>query len=1056
MAETPRPQDEPAGLLNAAIQRPVSVLAGVLLVVFFGVLAVTGLPIQLTPDIERPTITVTTDWPGASPVEVETDIIDEQEEELKNVQGLIEMESTANSNSGTITLEFRVGTDLDEAVVRVSNALNQVSSYPENVEQPRIRTANSSGPPLAVVIGSSMDGGTMAPYRTWMENEILPQIERIPGISGAYMRGGQVDEVHIDFKPEDLAARGLTVAMVVQRIQGELRNVSAGDVRIGKRRLLVRTMLAAELAPEMEQIVIGADADGVPIKLGDVARVTLGLRKATDVAQINDRPGIAMLFFRESGANVLEVTEQIIDLVERLDVEEFQPEGLRLQVVSDQSGYITDSLSQVRTNLLLGAGFAIIVLLLFLRSFGASAIISIAIPISALGTALGMAVLGRSVNVVSLAGVTFAIGMVVDASIVSLENIVTWRGRLTDPKRAAFYATKEVWGALLASTATTVVVFAPVITWDGEIGEILRDIAFAISIAVTLSFAVSVLVIPSLSVWLLGKQTAASEVERKPGPLKRFGQWTLDSIVWQVAFLGRGALRSALVVIVAVALAGVVAQVLLPKFEYLPEGNRNLVFGIILPPPGYSVESVEELANDVQSEMYARTGVEREGEPGIDRSFFVGDPSTIIAGGVALRNDGVGEMLQFMRQLHGQTPGAISFANQASLFGNGIGAGRAIEVEITGVDLNVMIPLAQQMYGAISQAIPGSQIRPIPLLDLGAPELQVRPRRDDTAGFGVVSPDLALLTNAYIDGAIIGEWGQEGDTKIDVVFRAINDEGDYAYETPEALSSAPVALNTGQVVPFGVLADIETALGPTVIQRLERRRAVILQVTPPIDVPLEGAIETVRNDVIAQFQAQSRIPEDVSINIGGTAGKLEVAKKQFIGILLIALIISFLLLAALFEDFLAPVVVLTVIPLAAAGGVIALQLVNAFLAPQPLDLISAIGFLILIGVVVNNAILIVDGALTRIRAGDSIDDAIAEAVRGRVRPIFMSTATSLAGLAPMIFVTGEGSELYRGVGTIVLGGLALSTVLALYVVPSFFTLLWRIRFWLSNKLAGAS
>ena len=1052
-------QDEPSGLLNTAIQRPVTVIACMILVAFFGFLAVQQLPIQLTPDIERPTITVRTVWPGAAPVEVETDIIERQERVLRNVQGLTRMESSSRTNLGEITLEFEVGTNIDEAVVRVSNQLTQVPGYPENVDNPVVQTANATGPPLAVIIASRVDGGSMGPYRTWMEETILPQFERIRGVAGSFMRGGQVDEVHIDFQPEALAARGITVGQLAARVQSELSNVSAGDIQVGKRRLLVRTMLAAEVADQMGRTVLAAAPDGTPIRVQDVATVSRSLRKPEDVALINDRPGIAMLFFRESGTNVLDVTDQIRELVDRLDEEVFQPEGLRLQLISEQSGYIRDSLRQVRNNLLLGAGFAIIVLLVFLRSFGASAIISLAIPLCALGTALGMGLLGRSINVVSLAGVTFAIGMVVDASIVALENIDTWRGREPDGRRSSFFAIREVWGALLASTATTVVVFVPIIAWQGEVGEILRDIAYSISIAVTLSFLVSVLVIPSLASWLLGRRrgvapadAAAAAAEGVAVP-RTLGQRVIDGVAGQARWLSASAWRALLVVVAACALATFVATALLPKMDYLPAGNRNLVFGILLPPPGYSVEEVDKIGRYIQDRMVYHQGEARDGMVAIDRAFFVGDPSQIFAGGVAVHNDDVVQMRDFMRGLYTTVPGNIAFASQASLFGSGIANGRAVEVELSGQDLTTLVGLGGQLFGQIMQGIPGAQIRPVPLLDLGAPELRVVPRRDQTAGFAPTGAELALTTSAYVDGAIIGEWGEEGSTKIDVVIRAVSERGGYAVTNQEELESAPVALANGSVVPFGVLARIETALGPTVIQRLERRRAVILQVTPPDDYPLEQAIEVIRDRIIAGMIESSTIPSGVDVTIGGTAGKLEVAQKQFAGILLVALIISFLLLAALFEDFIAPVVVLIVIPLAAAGGIIALRLVDVFLAPQPLDLISAIGFLILIGVVVNNAILIVDGALARLRAGEDLDTSVAEAVRGRVRPIFMSTMTSLAGLAPMVFITGEGSELYRGVGAIVLGGLALSTVLALYVVPAFFAFIWRIRFRLRGDAA---
>ncbi|MGM0556578.1 MAG: efflux RND transporter permease subunit [Myxococcota bacterium] len=1036
--------DASRDLLSRAISRPVSVVAVVMLVLFFGALSVFELPIQLTPDITRPTISVSTTWPGASPVEVEAEILEEQEEVLRSVQGLTRMESTARQSNGEITLEFEVGTELDTALVRVSNQLSQVPSYPQNVDQPVVSTANAAGPPLAVIIiRSEHPSVSPRPYRTWVEEEITPQLERIPGVASVFMRGGQRTEMHVEFDIEALAARGITVSQVTQRIRGELADVSAGDFDVGKRRMVVRTMLAPEEAPDLERLVVATGPDQTPILLADVADVSLGLRKATDFAIADDDDAIALLPRREAGFNVLEVTEEVRATVLRLDEEEFDPEGLTIEVVDDQVDYILGALDVVRSNLLIGAILAVIVLLVFLRRLTAAGIIALAIPVCVLGTAIGMAALGRSINVVSLAGLTFAIGMVIDNSIVALENIDTWSKRVSDRRQAAWLGIKEVAGALLASTATTAAVFVPIILWQGEVGEILRDVAYAISLSVIISFFVAVLVIPSLAAVLVdaGEQARSAD---KMG-IASWGERVRESISRASGWLGAGWVRSSAVVVIAVGLAVFVAWALLPKMEYLPNGNRNLVFSIILPPPGYSVDELERIGTANQKQMVEHTGVSKDGVPALRRSFFVGDPSFVLAGGVAEDPEQIRGIRDYMQKLNGSIPGAISFASQASLFANGIGEGRAVEIELSGPDLEAMIGLARKLFGQVQSAIPGARVRPVPVLDLGAPEFRVRPRRDEVSDLGVNSAELAAVVDTYIDGRIIGEWGPEGEPKIDVVLRAARPDDATSEDDLRLLRDAPVATSRGDIVPFGILAEVTTELGPTVIQRAERRRSVVLQVTPPDDVAFETAIETIEQDLLGPLEASGEIPSGIDVNLGGSAGKLADAQLQFGWVLLIALLISFLLLAALFEDFFAPIVVLVTVPLAAAGGVVALLGVDRFVNEQPLDLMTAIGFLILIGVVVNNAILIVDGAIARLRDGETLADAVTGGVRSRVRAIFMSTLTSLAGLMPMALSTGAGSELYRGVGAIMLGGLAVATILSLFVVPALFSLVWRLR-----------
>jgi HAE1 family hydrophobic/amphiphilic exporter-1 len=1032
-------EEQPTGLSWIAINRPISVIVGIVLVVLFGALSVVDLPIQLTPDIATPTISVNTTWPGAAPVEIETEVLEPQEEVLKNVQGLTRMESTAGMDGGSITLEFEVDTVIEEALVRVTNRLSQVSGYPEAVREPVVETANSSGPPLAVIAIRDPQKGSVAAYRTWVQDEILPELDRIPGVAGIFFIGGQDTEVHVLFDAQALAARGLSMRGVADAVRDELRDLSGGDVTLGKRRYLVRTTIAPKTPSALEEVVLGASSDGTPILLGDVAEVKLSLRKPRGVALVQDRPAMVMLLSREAGTNVLEVTQDVHRVIERLQRDRFSREGLKIEVLADQVEYIEGALDLVQQNLLLGATLAIIVLFLFLRTFGASAVVSVAIPVCAFATALGMQALGRTINVVSLAGITFAIGMVVDNSIVALESIDTWRTRAPNTKLAAYRGIREVWGALIASTATTVAVFIPIVLWQGEVGELLRDVAVAIALAVSVSLVVSILVIPSLAARLLSRGQTLDI-----GGLTDFGRRFRGRVTEIVRWLCSSTRRAGAALAIAIVGSLLVAWALLPPMEYLPTGNRNLVFGILVPPPGYSIEELEATGNRLQTIMARYTGKETDGEANIKRSFFVGTPDRVFAGAVAEHNEDVKRMLDLLRRKQTKIPGMISFATQASLFGRSIGGGRVIEIDIQGPDLPTLTAVGGRLYGDLRAALPGAQIRPVPSLDPGAPELHVVPKRKEAAQLQMGGAELGLVVDSLIDGAIIGEYTPVGQPKLDVVLRAVK-AGDQLLPDAPALLSAPVATPSGRTVPLGALANIEERLGPSVIRHLERRRAITLNVSPPEDLALEDAIDTIRGGVIGALEKEGAIPPDVQLDLSGAAGKLELAQKQFGNILLLAVIICFLLIAALFEDFVSPIAVLVSVPLAAAGGAGGLWLVNALLGKQPLDLMTALGFLILIGVVVNNAILVVDGSLARLRKGSTLREAVPLAVEARVRPIFMTTATSLAGLLPMVIFSGSGSELYRGVGAIVLGGLLLSTVLTLFVVPSAFTLLWRLR-----------
>ncbi len=1026
------------GLVALAIRRPVGVAVGVILVVMFGLFALIGLPIQLTPDIEVPTLTVTTRWPGAAPSEVEQEILEPQEEALKTLTGLRRMTSEASSDQGQITLEMAVGTDIDEALSRVTNLLAQVPRYPESSDEPVVSTGNSAGPPLAVVLLQSPEGADVGAYRTWVEEEVLPPLERIPGVASIDLIGGRDSEVVVSFDPERLAARGVPLTELAAAVRAELRDVTGGDIDLGKRRYIVRTLARPPTPEGLAAIVLRPGrGDAGPVTVGDVATVRVGLRKQSAYVIGNDREAIVLIFRREAGSNVLATTEGILAGVDAVQRDLLDAEGLVLRVVNDQSGYIYGALALVRQNLLIGALLAALVLWIFLRSLPSAAVISLAIPICVIGTALGMALLGRSVNVVSLAGVAFAVGMVVDNAIVVLENIDAWRSRTATLAEAALHGTREVWGAILASTLTTAAVFVPIVTWQDEVGELLRDVAVAISFAVVLSLVVSVLVIPSFTARLLRRSAAP-----RPSFLERGGARVRGWIVAVVgALVGRVGVAAGVAVIVPLVLAGVGAA-FVPAMEYLPEGNRNFLFGVMVPPPGYSVEEMKRVGVAFQASIDRHRDVEIDGVPAVRRSFFAARSEQAFMGGATVDDARIGELVAHYRKQQKEHPGLFGVANQASLFARGLGSSRAIEVDVTGPDLVALLDVGGRIAAKTREVLPGAQIRPLPSLDLGGPEIRVVPRREDGLRLGFRGSELGLVVDALVDGAIVGELARPGRRKLDVVLRP----EDLAPSGREALANAPVATPDGRVVPLSTLADVDETVGPTKIRRIERRGGITLEVSPPDDVALEDALAALRDEIVGPVLAE-KLPPGVRVAYAGAADKLVEAQVRLGQVLLLALVITFLLLAALYEDFLAPIVVLVTVPLAGAGGVLGLRLVDATLGEQRFDLMTAMGFIILIGVVVNNAILVVDFALQRIREGAATSDALAEAVERRARPIAMSALTSLVGLVPLVLFPGSGSELYRGVGAIVLGGLALSTVLTLFVVPAVFRVVW----WLARR-----
>jgi HAE1 family hydrophobic/amphiphilic exporter-1 len=472
---------------------------------------------------------------------------------------------------------------------------------------------------------------------------------------------------------------------------------------------------------------------------------------------------------------------------------------------------------------------------------------------------------------------------------------------------------------------------------------------------------------------------------------------------------------------------------LLPSSEYLPQGNRNLILNILIPPPGYSVEKLKSMGRLIysQAEPYFKEDG-KDGIPKIKQMFYVGADRINLFGGLSVHETRAREMMPLFTRIINSIPGIFGVSIQSGIFESGIGKGRTVEVNITGEDIDDIVTASRTLFGMIGQQIVGAQIRPVPSLETSYPEVQIIPKKEKLAANGLTEEDLGVYVDVLMDGRKIEEYRPEGVKQIDLLLKG--DDG--AFETPEDILDGTIVNSFGNLIRVGDVADLEYSQGMPQINHLERQRTITLQVTPPADLPLQSAMEIVENDIIATLQQGGQLA-GVAVEVGGNADKLTETRQALQWNLLLALLITYLLMAALFENFLYPLIILFSVPLAAAGGFVGLRAVNAFIAPQGFDVLTMLGFIILIGTVVNNAILIVHQSLNNVRYNNLIGvAAVTDAVQTRIRPIFMSAITSLLGMSPLVLSTGQGSELYRGLGSILLGGLAMSTVFTLFVIPS--------------------
>ena len=1106
-------------LIGYSIERPIAVIAAVLMVTMFGALALRTIPIQLTPDVTRPVITVTTNWRGGSPVEIEREIVNRQEEAFKGIEGLASMDSASQDGRARITLEFGVTMDMDKALLLVANRLDRVSGYPSEATEPELRTSGSEDNSIAW-FAIRPKPGHERPVHTFgefVEDVVQERLERVPGVGRADVYGTSRRELRAEIDPFRLARYRLTVNEVLARLRSADASISAGEVDEGKRRYVVRTEGSIQSVDDVRNVLLRTIRDPATgrvsrLTVGDVADVRFAYQEPRARIRHLGTPSLAVSVKREIGANVIETMAGLRAAVAELEAGPLDRAGLSLRQAYDETVYIDSALDLVQQNVYVGGVLAAIVLLVFLRSWRATTTVVLAIPVSIVGSFVAMAALGRSINVISLAGLAFAVGMVVDAAIVVLENIFRLREAGVPSREAARRGASQVWGAVLVSALTTVMVFIPILVLKLEVAQLFRDIAVAISVAVLLSLLVAVTVIPALGSRLLAKRGTGAGRLSLPG-LDAAARGLTRAFVGYAAVVARSRVAAVLIVVAVCGAASAATWRYLPKLEYLPEGNRNLVFGIIMPPPGYNLETTTDIAREVEnavrpywagahgagavgagavgpagsgrpgdpaaasadrraaaagarppgSEAAApaaapagagaersnsgadsprfgpRAGGPRRPPPGIEHFFFVATPSRTFVGATSSEPERAAELIPVLSRPVFREPGTFGFVTQPSLFGRTVGGGKRIDLDIKGPELEPILEVARQAMGRLFQVMPrsgGTQVRPRPGLELGAPEVRIAPDRARLADSGVSVRELGVAVDIFNDGLRVAEI-TVGGKRLDFVIA-----GPPNVRTQQ-IENLPVVAASGAILPVRSLADVRVTSGPTEILHRERVRTVTLEIRPPPSMTLEEAMDTVRAGIIAPL-TRDGLPEGIRMGLSGTADKLTVTHEAMKWQLLMALVIVYLVMAILFESFVYPALIVLSVPLATAGAVGGLATVNLY-QPQALDMLTMLGFVILIGIVVNNAILLVHQALHHLRdEGLEPSAAIVAATRNRIRPIFMSTLTSVFGMLPLVLFPGAGSELYRGLGSVVVGGLALSAILTLAIIPPLLSIAFSV------------
>ncbi|WP_455203124.1 efflux RND transporter permease subunit [Kaarinaea lacus] len=1032
-------------MFEAIIKRGTLMTVIVLIISVLGVVAAFQIPVQMIPDLEVRTVSVRTSWPGATPQDVEKEIIIEQEEYLRSIPGLQRIVSTSSFGQARVELEFPFGIDLNETLIRVNNALSQVPSYPNNVKEPRIYATSFSANSFMYFRIAPLKGNPrnldMVLMQDFIEDNVRTRMETAPGVSSISVYGGAERQIQVLIDPARLSERKISLTTVRNVIRDRNRDISGGEIESGKRRYLLRTIGRFKDIEDLKQLILDRRGDAV-IRLGDVADIHIDHSELSRISYTDGAPVLGMSVRRQPGSNVIEIKEALMQEMAAINTELLNPAGMYMRLIADDVGYVQASIKNVWQNLTLGAILASLVMYLFLRSGRATLVGVMGIPVCTIAAFIGLLWTGRTINVISLAGIAFAIGMTLDNGIVVLESIERERRKGMDRLRAAISGVQRVWPAVLASTLTTVLVFVPILFIQEEAGQLYSDIAIAISASILASMLIAIAVIPTATAHLHFRSDGAAADDTKKGIRYR--------ITEGIHYLVENTSHRITIIASVIVISFAIFLFLTPAAEYLPEGEEPKTFASLSSPPGYNLETMAKIGLELQDyflQFLDDTPEQFEnGETTVPAMAYFNlsiesrririisqpkDPAQIK------------DLMKAISDKYKQYPAMRSFVTRGSIITSNSGGTRSINVDISGPNLAEIYSSALTVYQRAQEVFDSPRIRANPsTLSLSQPLIEIQPDWTRASEVGMNTQEFGFTVAALTNGAFVDEFFLDDD-KIDIYL--YSESGKDA--SLESLNQMSVYTPIGAVVPLSSIASIVETVDTNRIRRLDGKRTVTLNIIPPDNVALETGVDIVKKDVVTYLREAGEIPSNITMGISGASDALQATRDALTANYIVAIVIIYLLLVAIFTHWGYPLLIMTTIPLGVAGGIFGLWAFNLgveWLAQLGMntthlsfDMISMLGFLILMGTVVNNPILIVHQAMVNVRELKMhAIQAVRNAVELRLRPIAMSTLTTVFGLAPLVLIPGEGTELYRGVGVIVMFGLLGTAVVALTFLPA--------------------
>lgn len=1017
-------------IYETAVRKPVSTCLVFVAIVIFGLFSLRNLAIDQYPEMEMPAVTVFTVYAGANATDIETNVTRVLEDQLNTVSNLDKLTSTSKDNYSMITLEMEWGSDLTEATNDVRDVVSRsMTLLPDGVDQPTVFKFNSSMMPIMILSVTADE--SYAALNKILDDKMVNVLNRIGGVGAVTIAGAPEREIQINVDPTKLEAYNLTVEALGGLIAAENVNVPAGTMDIGNNTFNIKADGEFDNSDILKKIVV-SNAGGKTIYLSDVAEIKDTLEKATQDVRVNGKRGVTVIVQKQSGANTVDIIKEINKTLP--SIEKTLPPDINIDIIVDGSESIIDSINSLSDSVMYAFIFVILVVMAFLGRWRATFIICLTIPISLVTAFIYLFATGSTLNIISLSSLSIAIGMVVDDAIVVLENITTHIEKGSSPKEAAIYATNEVWLSVIATTLVILAVFMPLTMLSGMAGIMFRELGWIVSIVVSISTCAAISLTPMLSAYILHPEGGVHTYKGIGIIYKPIDKFLDNLDIWYAKLLNWAVRHRATVITCTMSLFGASLLLLnLVPTEFFPAQDNGSISATVELEQNIGVDYTARVARQIDSIIYkkypeVRLVTATAGASSSDNLFSAsGDNgSNIVTYRLRLprlseRKRDIYEISDLLRQDLADIPEVTKFTITPGGQSGSVGGSSNVKLKVFGYDIDETNAVALDLQQKVAQ-IPGA--RDVQLSrDALRPEMNVVFDREKLAYFGLNSATASQAVRNRINGYVASHYREDGD-EYDIVVR---------YAEPfrtsiEDVENIVLYGAMGQPVKLKEVAAVAEEFAAPTIERENRQRVVSVEASLGKGVALGTVVEQV-NQLVADYD----VPDGVYLEVGGSVEDQQESFSDLMTLLVLIVILVYIVMATQFESLKMPFIIMFSIPFAFTGVFIAL-----WISGTPLSMIALIGAIMLVGIVVKNGIVMVDYTNLLIERGTSMLDAVVASGKSRLRPVLMTSLTTIFGMVPMAMGWGDGSELWQPMGVAVIGGLTCSTFLTLLVVPTIY------------------